>query len=205
MIIEVDIHSEIKINKLEDLHKLKPIMEGNNLKVNKIQIARELGVDPRTVDKYLNGYIKTTTRNRKSKIEAFEPIIKELLSKESIQIFYYKRILWQYLKDNHELDCAQSSFRRYISNHSEFNEYFNNRKKGHIATAAPMRYETEKGKQARLDWKENIEFVLTTGEVITINIFVLILSYSRFRVYRLFLEKTQDVLLSFLDESFESF
>lgn len=68
-----------------------------------------------------------------------------------------------------------------------------------------MRYETEKGKQAQLDWKENIEFVLTTGEVININVFVLILSYSRFRVYKLSLDKTQDVLLSFLDESFETF
>ncbi|NFO22897.1 IS21 family transposase, partial [Clostridium botulinum] len=120
-------------------------------------------------------------------------------------VFYYKRILWQYLKDNHGLDCAQSSFRRYISNHSEFNEYFNNRTKGHISTTSIMRYETEKGKQAQLDWKENIEFILTTGEVININVFVLILSYSRFRVYKLSLDKTQDVLLSFLDESFETF
>ncbi len=63
-----------------------------------------------------------------------------------------------------------------------------------------MRYETEKGKQAQLDWKENIEFVLNTGEVININVFVLIFSYSRFRVYKLSLDKTQDVLLSFLDE-----
>ncbi len=200
MIIKTNIYSELKINTLEDLHKLKPIMEVNNLKVNKSQIARELGVDPRTVGKYLNGYVKHTTRNRKSKIEAFEPIIKELLSKDSIQVFYYKRILWQYLKDNHGLDCAQSSFRRYISNHSEFNEYFNNRKKGHISTTSIMRYGTEKGKQAQLDWKENIEFILTTGEVININVFVLILSYSRFRVYKLSLDKTQDVLLSFLDE-----
>ncbi|NFA44204.1 IS21 family transposase [Clostridium botulinum] len=205
MIIKTNIYSELKINTLEDLHKLKPIMEVNNLKVNKSQIARELGVDPRTVGKYLNGYVKPTTRNRKSKIEAFEPIIKELLSKDSIQVFYYKRILWQYLKDNHGLDCAQSSFRRYISNHSEFNEYFNNRKKGHISTTSIMRYETEKGKQAQLDWKENIEFILTTGEIININVFVLILSYSRFRVYKLSLDKTQDVLLSFLDESFETF
>lgn len=60
-----------------------------------------------------------------------------------------------------------------------------------------MRYETEKGKQAQLDWKENIEFILTTGEVISINVFVLILSYSRFRVYKLSLDKTQDVLFSF--------
>ncbi|MBY6930447.1 IS21 family transposase [Clostridium botulinum] len=205
MIIKTNIYSELKINTLEDLHKLKPIMEVNNLKVNKSQIARELGVNPRTVGKYLNGYVKPTTRNRKSKIEAFEPIIKELLSKDSIQVFYYKRILWQYLKDNHGLDCAQSSFRRYISNHSEFNEYFNNRKKGHISTTSIMRYETEKGKQAQLDWKENIEFILTTGKVININVFVLILSYSRFRVYKLSLDKTQDVLLSFLDESFETF
>ncbi|SKA87483.1 Helix-turn-helix, partial [Clostridium sp. USBA 49] len=65
MIIHIDVHSEIKINKLEDLHKLKLIMEENNLKVNKSQIARELGVDPRTVGKYLNGYVKPTTRNRK--------------------------------------------------------------------------------------------------------------------------------------------
>ncbi|NFE96293.1 IS21 family transposase [Clostridium botulinum] len=205
MIIKTNIYSELKINTLEDLHKLKLIMEVNNLKVNKSQIARELGVDPRTVGKYLKGYVKPTTRNRKSKIEAFEPIIKELLSKDSIQVFYYKRILWQYLKDNYGLDCAQSSFRRYISNHLEFNEYFNNRKKGHISTTSPMRYETDKGKQAQLDWKENIEFILTTGEVININIFVLILSYSRFRVYQLSLDKTQDVLLSFLDESFETF
>ena len=60
-------------------------------------------------------------------------------------------------------------------------------------------------KQAQLDWKDNIDFVLSTGEVININIFVLILSYSRFRIYRLSLEKTQDILFSFLNESFEAF
>ncbi|MCR3761940.1 IS21 family transposase [Clostridium felsineum] len=205
MIIKTDIYSEIRIDTLEDLHKLKVIMEVNNLKVNKSHIARELGVDPRTVGKYLNGYVKSKTRNCKSKIEAFDPIIRRLLSKNSIQVFYYKRILWQYLKDNYGLNCAQSSFRRYISNHLEFNEYFNNRKKGCISTVSHMRYETEKGKQAQLDWKENIEFVLSTGEIININIFVLILSFSRFRVYRLSFDKTQDVLFSFLDEAFETF
>lgn len=205
MIIESNIHTKIEINKLEDLHKLKILMEENNLKVNKSQIARELGVDPRTVGKYLDGYIKTCHRKRKSKIDDFEPIIKSLLSKESIQIFYYKRVLWQYLKDNHNLDCTQSSFRRYISNKLEFNEYFKRRQKRHISNNSIMRYETEKGHQAQLDWKENIEFVLTTGEVINVNIFVLILSYSRFRVYRLSLDKSQEILFSFLNTAFETF
>lgn len=205
MIITTNINTTLEINKLEDLHKLKPIMEANNMKVNKSQIARELGVDPRTVAKYLNGYVKPTTRNRKSKIDDFEPIIRELLSKDSIQIFYYKRVLWQYLTDNKGLDCAQSSFRRYISNHSEFNEYFKRRKKSHISNNSTMRYETAKGQQAQLDWKESIDFILKNGEVININIFVLILSYSRFRIYRLSLDKTQDILFSFLNESFEAF
>jgi transposase len=205
MIIKVNVNSEIKVNSLEDLHKLKTIMEVNNLKVNKSQIARELGVDARTVGKYLNGYVKPSTRNRKSPIDDFKPIIESLLSEESIQVFYYKRVLWQYLKDNHGLTCAQSSFRRYISNNPEFNDYFKRRKKGYISNNSTMRYETDKGHQAQLDWKENIDFVLSNGEIININIFVLILSYSRFRVYKLSLEKTQDILFSFLNESFETF
>lgn len=205
MIIKINVNSKIKVNSLVDLHKLKVIMEVNNLKVNKSQISRELGVDARTVGKYLNGYVKPTTRNRKSPIDDFKPIIQSLLSEESIQVFYYKRVLWQYLKDNHGLDCAQSSFRRYISNNVEFNDYFKCRKKGYISNKSAMRFETDKGQQAQLDWKENIDFVLNTGEVININIFVLILSYSRFRIYRLSLEKTQDILFSFLNESFEAF
>lgn len=183
MIIKTNIYSEIKINNLKDLHKLKSLMEENNLKINKSQIARELGVDPRTVGKYINGYKKSTTRNRRSPIDEFKPIIKLLLSKESEQIFYYKRVLWQYLTDNYGLSCAQSSFRRYIYNNPEFNEYFRKRKNNNISTKSIIRYETKVGHQAQLGWKENIEFKLKDGQVININIFVSILSYSRFRVY----------------------
>ena len=43
------------------------------------------------------------------------------------------------------------------------------------------------------------------GEVITVNVFVLLLSYSRFRVYRLSLSKAQDILLNFMDEAFQIF
>ena len=44
-----------------------------------------------------------------------------------------------------------------------------------------------------------------TGEEITVNIFVLILSYSRYRVYRLSINKTQDTLFHFMTEAFEAF
>nr|DAF20838.1 MAG TPA: hypothetical protein [Caudoviricetes sp.] len=36
-----------------------------------------------------------------------------------------------------------------------------------------VRYETGMGKQAQLDWKEAIPFILDTGEVVEVNMFVL--------------------------------
>lgn len=56
-----------------------------------------------------------------------------------------------------------------------------------------------------MDWKEPIPFILSSREIINVNIFVLLLSYSRFRVYRVSLTKTQDILFSFLDNVFETF
>lgn len=45
MIIKSPVTTNLKIEKLEDLYKLKPFMESANLKINKSQIARELDVD----------------------------------------------------------------------------------------------------------------------------------------------------------------
>lgn len=129
MIYTPKITSDIQINSLRDLVKLKPFLEDSTLKINKSQIARELGKDRRTVDKYLKGYEKPTARRRSSCIDDYYDIIKDLLSDENQQIFYYKRVLWQFLKDNHGLSCTQSSFRRYISQHSEFQSYFERRQK----------------------------------------------------------------------------
>ena len=60
MILKTNIITNLEINGLEDLHKLKPLMEHTN--INRSQIARELGVDRRTVDKYINGFKKSEHR-----------------------------------------------------------------------------------------------------------------------------------------------
>lgn len=96
---------------------------------------------------------------------------------------------------------AQSSFRRYLSSIEEFNQYF--QEKRAVKSPSPMRYETALGQQAQLDWKESIKFTLDTGEIITIHILVLLLSFSRFRIYRVSLSKNRDVLMHLLTESFE--
>ena len=76
MIIKNEIITDLKIISVNDLYKLKPFMEGTSLKINKSQIARELGKDRRTVDKYLKGYEKPTARRRSSCIDDYYDISK---------------------------------------------------------------------------------------------------------------------------------
>ena len=61
MIHKNQIITDIIIYNVKDLYKLKPFLEDGTLKINKSQIARELEVDRRTVDKYINGYTKSKT------------------------------------------------------------------------------------------------------------------------------------------------
>ena len=56
-------------------------------------------------------------------IDAFYDIIQTLLSDDTPQQFYYKRVLWQYLVDNHGLTAAYSTFRGYISKILVFQSY----------------------------------------------------------------------------------
>ena len=63
MILKNQIITDIRVENIYDLYKLKPFLEEGTLKLNKSQIARELEVDRRTVDKYINGYKKPNTRS----------------------------------------------------------------------------------------------------------------------------------------------
>ena len=204
MILKNQIITNIKIESVNDLYKLKPFLEDGTLKINKSQIARELEVDRRTVDKYINGYTKPETRNCNDCITPFYDIIAELLSDRNQQVFYYRKVLWQYLVDNHGFTGVYCNFCHYLKKYPEFDSYF---RKGRPSNTnkVTVRYETPMGKQAQLDWKESIPFTLSSGETIDVNVFVLLLSYSRFRVYRVSLSKTQDILFSFLDDAFETF
>lgn len=205
MYIKLDIPTEFEINSLTDLPNLKNLMESLKMKVNKSQLARELNVDRRTIDKYMNGFIPKGTKNRASKVDTYYEVIADLLSDDSKQTFYYMRVLWQYLTDNHGLQCSQSTFRAYINRKPELRKYFVEGKR--IAPSSPgkVRFETTPGEQAQLDWKESIKFETKDGEIVYVNVAVLLLSYSRFRVFHLNISKAQSVLLSFMTEAFEAF
>jgi transcriptional regulator with XRE-family HTH domain len=205
MYFKVDIQSEFEVKSLLDLPKLKLLMENLKMKINKSQLARDLGVDRRTIEKYLNGFIPKQTKKKTSKIDKYYEVIASLLSSDSKQTFYYKRILWQYLTDNHDLQCSQSGFRAYINRKPEFKSYFDEGKRTTTSLSTGIRYETEPGEQAQLDWKESIPYETKDGEIIDVNVAVLLLSHSRFRAFHLSISKSQSVLLSFMTEAFEGF
>ena len=210
--MNLTVSSSIEINCLLDLPKLKVLVEELKLKINKSQIARELGVDRRLIDKYMNGYTKPKKRERKSKLDNFYQIIYDLLINQNTQVFFYKRVLWQYLKDNHGLECSASHFRKWISQYEEFDKYFNGRTnrtvngkiRNNMTNHRSIKRETGMGVEAQLDWKENMHYTLSTGEVIELNIFALVYSYSRYRINFISLTKKQGALFHYLDQAFEA-
>ena len=203
MIIKANIITDITIDTVKDLHKLQPFLEGCTLKINKSQIARELDVNRKTVDKYLAGFQKSNTRDKRNALASYLNLIEELLSNKNEQVFYYKRILWQYLVDNHHYTGSYTNFVKNLRKYPQLNEYFY-RQKPRNSTKVHIRYETSMAEQAQIDWKESIDFVLDSGENININVFVYLLSYSRMRMYRLSTSKSQDILFSFLNDAFET-
>lgn len=95
-------------------------MENLKMKINKSQLARESGVDCRTIDKYLKGFTPRKVREKQLKLDDYYEIITAFLSEDSKQFFYCRRAQWQYLKDNHGFNCGASTFRAYNARTPEF-------------------------------------------------------------------------------------
>ncbi|GGI03228.1 IS21 family transposase [Mammaliicoccus vitulinus] len=203
MKLSLNIKKNFKVESLEDLADFKIVMESLNMKINKSEVARQMGVDRRTVEKYLKGYKPSQKRNKHSQIDNYYNEIKKLLSDKCEQKFYYKRILWQYLKDNYGLNCAYSTYRAYIIKHEELDHYF---KKGKhkLSPIGTTRYETKAGHQAQFDWKEDIRFKTKDNQELSLNIGVLLLSYSRFKIMQVTMSKSSEVLHNLLVNAFEA-
>ena len=203
VLIRIKTPVNLNIKRPEDLPKLREFMEENNLKLNKSEIARQLNLDRRTVSKYLDGYVKSETRNKPSKMDEYYETIKDLLSSET-QIFAFRSVLYRYMQDNCGLEIPRPTFYHYLQKMPEFDRYFKTGKMSASESNPVIRYETAPGMQAQLDWKESIDFVLRdTGEVVTVNVMVLLLGHSRMRIYKPAVNMTQEMLMHLLVESFE--
>ncbi len=64
------------------------------MKINKSKLARDLGKDRRTLDKYLKGFTPSSSRKRTSKDDKYYNVIQLLLSEEMICPHYTGHIKW---------------------------------------------------------------------------------------------------------------
>lgn len=70
---------------------------------------------------------------------------------------------------------------------------------------ATIRFETTPGLQAQVDWKEELKLISRQGEVFEINIFLMMLGYSRTKYIELTLNRNQDTLMAAMINGFRYF
>lgn len=164
-----------------------------NLKPNYSALAREYGCDRRTVKKYNNEYTGgVKTRNKKSKLDIYYELIKEKLQYKGIHL----KSVYEFLVDKYTVENIEtySNFHKYVIK-KKFLVNKNNSK--------TVRYETLPGKQAQVDWKENMTLVSKNGEVFNFNVFSFKLGNSRYVYYEYRKEKTREDVFECLINAFK--
>ena len=173
------------------LNEITIILRGGEQEImSKAAIARIMGCDPRTVKRYLNGYTPKKKRNiqKKSKLDEYKEIIKSKLEYGCTSMAIYKYIQKDGYKGSYSLVAD------FVQKHKE-----KEMKK------ATIRYETAPGLQAQVDWKENLKMISKKGEIFEVNIFLMVLGYSRTKFVKLTSDRTQKTLFQCMNEAFEYF
>ena len=177
--------------RLDVLNEINLITRGGECVVMcKSKMAEIMNCDPRTVKKYLEGYVpkRRQTVERTSKLDEFKETVNEKL----------------------ELGCSAMSIFKFIQkdgykgSYSLLADYANKHKCKEIKKAT-LRYETSPGLQAQVDWKESIKMVSKSGEIFEVNIFLMILGYSRMKFLKLTSDRTQKTLFECMNEAFKYF
>lgn len=171
------------------------VIELTGSKPNYAELGRKYGLDPRTVKKYHDGYKgKPKSRDKPSILDKY---LDEINLKVSMPRTTLKGV-WECLVTLHSYDevGTYSNFKAYCRKH--------NIKPNRIDVGKP-RYETDPGDMAQCDWKEKITLTSKNGETFLINIFHIILKFSRYSYIELSLTMEQRDLFRCLINSFKFF
>ena len=149
------------------LERVKHLMkEKSDTKINCSELARRLNCDRRTVGRYIDlakSEKAIPQRTLPKKTDGFEHIIEEKVKTTAPAI-----AIFNYLVKEKGYTGSYSTIKRYIHD-------LNIEKQ----KDAVIRFETNPGVQAQVDWKESLKVTTKDGETIKFNIFLLILGFSR--------------------------
>ena len=162
-------------------------------KVNKSALARQYGCCWETIDRRLNPdkYKKDKKpRVYTSKLDKYKDIIDEKLENNNVPATG----IYFLLKNKYEFDGKYGIVRRYVSD-----------KKRNIIKTLTVRFETIKGYQSQVDWKEKLTLHNKNGTKYTFNIFLIVLGNSRYKYIELTFDKTSPTLFRCLTNAFKYF
>lgn len=148
--------------------------------INKSEIKRRFGCSYNTVKNYMDENVKekTTSRVYTSKLDDFKGIIIDKVDNYGA----CGRGIFNFIKE-----------RGYTGSYGIVSKFIREHKQEE-QNKATIRFETSPGLQAQVDWKEDFKIVNKNGEEFVINIFLMILGFSRYKYIELTLDRTQDTL-----------
>lgn len=162
-------------------------------KINKSALARQYGCCWRTIDRRLNPdkyNHEKKERIYKSKLDNYKSIINKKIENNNIP----STGIYFLLKARYDFKGKYGIVNKYVSS-----------KKKEIINDLTIRFETIKGYQSQVDWKEKLKLHDTHGNEYIINIFLIVLGNSRYKYIELTFDKTQSTLFKCLINSFKYF
>ncbi len=171
------------------------IMDNFDIKPNYAALGRKYSMDWRTVKKYHEGYKgKPKNRNKSSRLDSFKNEIKDKLKIKRVTV----RGVYEFMIKKYGIANIGSytNFIAYVKKHKLKD---GNKSEGH------PRVETLPGVQAQVDWKEDITIVSRYREIFIINVFHMVLSFSRYSHLELSIQKRTDDVYRGMINSFEAF
>ena len=160
-----------------------------DVKPNYSELARRFNCDRRTIKNHFENSMKERKpQNKGSKLNDYKEIINEKVDLGANGVSIFKFI----------------QKRGYMGKYTILREYIKNYK-GEKTKKATIRIETTPGLQAQLDWKENLKLFSKHGELFSINVFLLVLGYSRKKYIELTINREQQTLFNCLINAFNFF
>jgi len=162
-------------------------------KMNKSALARQYGCCWETIDRRLNpDKYKTEHKKRvySSMLDQYKNIIDEKIENNNVPATG----IYFLLKNKYGYTGKYGIVRKYVSS-----------KKEDIIKNLTIRFETIKGYQSQVDWKEKLKLHDKQGNEYVVSIFLIVLGNSRYKYIELTFDQTQTTLFKCLINAFKYF
>ena len=159
---------------------------------NKAELARRYNCDPRTIDRYLkiqSGEIVPSTSSRvyHSKLDDYKSvIINKVDTYGCTAMAVYKFIVKKGFTGKYSIVAD------FVKHHKDTE-----------TKKATIRFETNPGLQAQVDWKEDMTLISRNGQPFKINIFLMVMGYSRNKFIVITSDRSQDTLFRCMVDAFK--